>query len=947
MPVGIAEWIIPSSQGNFSFQTNLSVFGIRKIGESDWVLLSPSQRTVGYYIFAAEVEVDTVDNPNEYEYKLYYLCRDGSTAFYYLFYIHGTSFKLTETSGVYSAVNVITEPNIMSVGEIDPIVPQVTYSQLVYPVKGRYRTPSANSVIKTNPQITIGNFEVFDDEGLKLPTAVRQNSYSYQYYPVNRISSSGDTAFNLPEFFRYLLTVPGYAPATGSFVVRNTAAILAQSDIIPDPGTASASVNFIMVTFNIIKTGVAIGFYGLISGTAINVATNNNATVSFQDELLIVSLNGETSTVLTIDIIHPDLTPIQLVLTASLDAVIWDNPAEAREQAAVITLNAATSVFTIKQRLQLKLEPGLSGRMIATTEGMNQYFSEINTSITPAGQRVDAQFEVINQYAQEYLFTGYFFTPTNSPSQRFFRVGSDGMTRVLEYLGLGTINGMNLGPYVYDFYAQTGLLFSEALLQMYQAGWSIYGGDYSNINSLLELPAPEITAIFAGTWQFAPASLGPDINLTDPRMFYTGSGNLYAIYETDPKIIELANFHIYHNALYITLDKTLYPLQESGSTYNPDLQLMAYVSKTPGNQAIMNDIMVQYHVLPANGKILFPNFAYAVDGNLVWDAYRPSDFGFSFSFELIFSPTGIEGYAFEDLNENGFWDEGEPAIPNLTVTLYNASGNVSGVMATDISGYYLFTGLTIGSYFVSFEIPDGYEVTQRGTGLLGNDLDQNGRSDTINLLPETVMRLNGGFRRAADFLRVYYDPNGATSGAVPVDSNLYQQGYIVTVLGNTGGLTRQGYRFVGWGTTPAGGMIYQPGQVFTMPDHDVTLYAIWELLPPTYLRVYYDPNGATSGVVPIDSNLYQQGNIVTVLGNTGGLARQGYTFVGWGTTPNGGTIYQAGQVFTMPGHDVTLYAIWEPITPTPPCPPVSCCVCVCTCCCKIPLPCCRCRHKRC
>ncbi|MCX8012737.1 MAG: hypothetical protein N3A02_00410, partial [Rectinema sp.] len=46
-------------------------------------------------------------------------------------------------------------------------------------------------------------------------------------------------------------------------------------------------------------------------------------------------------------------------------------------------------------------------------------------------------------------------------------------------------------------------------------------------------------------------------------------------------------------------------------------------------------------------------------------------------------------------------------------------------------------------------------------------------------------------------VRVIYDGNGATGGSVPVDSNKYLQGVTVTVLGNTGNLTRPGYRFAG------------------------------------------------------------------------------------------------------------------------------------------------------
>ncbi len=83
-----------------------------------------------------------------------------------------------------------------------------------------------------------------------------------------------------------------------------------------------------------------------------------------------------------------------------------------------------------------------------------------------------------------------------------------------------------------------------------------------------------------------------------------------------------------------------------------------------------------------------------------------------------------------------------------------------------------------------------------------------------------------------------------------------------------------------------------------------------------YLRaiqkfVTYDGNGSDSGVTPADSSSYEQGVTASVYGNTGSLARTGYTFAGWNTQADGsGTDYAAGASFTMGTADVTLYAKW-------------------------------------
>jgi uncharacterized repeat protein (TIGR02543 family) len=157
---------------------------------------------------------------------------------------------------------------------------------------------------------------------------------------------------------------------------------------------------------------------------------------------------------------------------------------------------------------------------------------------------------------------------------------------------------------------------------------------------------------------------------------------------------------------------------------------------------------------------------------------------------------------------------------------------------------------------------------------------------------------------------VTYDANGATGGAVPVDGGSYQEGQTVTVLGNSGALVRPGYAFSGWNRAANGsGTSYAPAATFTMGAANVTLYAQWTLIP-TYF-VTYSGNGAPSGFAPVDSNAYEEGATITVLGNTGSLGLPGYAFSGWNTASNGtGTSYAPAATFAMGASDVTLYAQW-------------------------------------
>jgi hypothetical protein len=74
---------------------------------------------------------------------------------------------------------------------------------------------------------------------------------------------------------------------------------------------------------------------------------------------------------------------------------------------------------------------------------------------------------------------------------------------------------------------------------------------------------------------------------------------------------------------------------------------------------------------------------------------------------------------------------------------------------------------------------------------------------------------------------VTYNSNGATSGSVPTDPTNYAGGASVTVLGNTGGLTKTGETFAYWNTAQDGsGSVLGGGATFAIGGN-TTLYAQW------------------------------------------------------------------------------------------------------------------------
>jgi uncharacterized repeat protein (TIGR02543 family) len=83
------------------------------------------------------------------------------------------------------------------------------------------------------------------------------------------------------------------------------------------------------------------------------------------------------------------------------------------------------------------------------------------------------------------------------------------------------------------------------------------------------------------------------------------------------------------------------------------------------------------------------------------------------------------------------------------------------------------------------------------------------------------------------------------------------------------------------------------------------------------LSVSYNGQSNTSGTVPVNSTIYLRNGSVVVSGNTGTLARTGYTWAGWTVNSNGsGTVYSGGETYTLGSTNLVLYAKWSPNTLT-------------------------------
>jgi uncharacterized repeat protein (TIGR02543 family) len=238
----------------------------------------------------------------------------------------------------------------------------------------------------------------------------------------------------------------------------------------------------------------------------------------------------------------------------------------------------------------------------------------------------------------------------------------------------------------------------------------------------------------------------------------------------------------------------------------------------------------------------------------------------------------------------------------LTLTVVTGAGGVStsggGLKDPDGSPYAISATADTNYSFVNWSVTAGSATVD----------NENSANTFVFATGDATVQANF----AAGTYTVLYSGNGSDGGSVPVDaSSPYDNGSSVTVLDNTGSLTRTGYTFAGWNTASDGsGSSYVADDTFSISSN-TTLYAQWTI---NTHNVTYDGNGSDGGDVPTDgSNPYDYSSTVTVLGNAGSLTRTDYTFLGWNTANDGsGTDYVADDTFTITG-DATLYANWNNI----------------------------------
>lgn len=246
------------------------------------------------------------------------------------------------------------------------------------------------------------------------------------------------------------------------------------------------------------------------------------------------------------------------------------------------------------------------------------------------------------------------------------------------------------------------------------------------------------------------------------------------------------------------------------------------------------------------------------------------------------------------------------SIPHVRRTTFDANGgsvSPSSIDADNNSSITLPTPTRSGYTF------NGWFTAASGGTFVGSG----GGSSTVT----TTRTIYAQWTLQSTTYTISYNANGGTGTTNSTSTTSANSSVDLSVASN--GFSRTGYTFQGWNTSSNGsGTWYYPGNTLTLTSSSptITLYAQWGL---NTFTLSYNGNGASGGSTSNTTWSYPTGS-GTVRSN--GFSRDGYNFIGWGTTSSSTTAsYQPGDTYfsstDTSGGSATLYAVWQIATVTP------------------------------
>ncbi len=165
---------------------------------------------------------------------------------------------------------------------------------------------------------------------------------------------------------------------------------------------------------------------------------------------------------------------------------------------------------------------------------------------------------------------------------------------------------------------------------------------------------------------------------------------------------------------------------------------------------------------------------------------------------------------------------------------------------------------------------------------------------TVDGSGKTVIKVNYGRIKHT----LTFDPG--YEGSEPIVKDVFYDAEVIAPQN----ITRKGYTFVGWETVP----------VTIMPAQSLTYRAVWT--PNNYTVKFDKDSSDATGTMTNQAFTYDASQNLT----TNGFIRPYYNFAGWATQRGGEAVYKNGEnisnLTAVNGDEITLYAVWEPVTYT-------------------------------
>jgi uncharacterized repeat protein (TIGR02543 family) len=361
---------------------------------------------------------------------------------------------------------------------------------------------------------------------------------------------------------------------------------------------------------------------------------------------------------------------------------------------------------------------------------------------------------------------------------------------------------------------------------------------------------------------------------------------------------------------------------QGGGAGGTGIVILRYAFGTPSAPVITsitgsaNKLTVAFTAPTSDGGSAITNYEYSLDGGVTWTALSPTDATSPIEITKLAngSTTLSNGTTYQvairanngktGLTSNVVGGTTPLSPPTLSAVAGNAAATITVAAAAGESPTS-FTVTALDNSGVAISPAKTCTVTAPATtcvitGLTNGSTYKFSAVANLGDQSSTATTTSTGVTPAAPI--VTYDANGGTVGAsntatLEVEFNAGTP--VVHPLP-----VRTGYNFTGWFNS-SNTLIGQNGSNYE-PAATITLTAGWAGV--TY-SISYNGNGNTAGTVPATGS-YINGSVsaYTILGNTGSLAKTGYTFAGW---VDGAGLSWSGNYSTAA--DLQLFASWTAV----------------------------------